>query len=839
MPLMLHMPFIKRQLTRSGKQAVVFVLCVVLSLVTLVALGGFGRSVHDSLLKDARKLHAADIIIHSHAPISKPLADSIASLESRGEVKAARTYEFYSVVRTTEGERSLLAHLKVVEKGYPFYGHVELKSGRPFKDVLGKGRIVVEQTLLDRLHIEPGKKLHVGSAVLTISDVVLQEPDRPVNLFSLGPRIFISADDLDALDLVGKESRVEFGCLLKVGQEKDLDRIAAELASVAVKDQEYVQTYKNAESRIKRFFDNFLFFLGLIGIFTLLLAGIGIQSTLASFLKEKEQTIAVMKSVGATSRFVALQYVLVLGVLGLGGTVLGIWLGFALESYLPVLFKGLLPDSVAPAVSWRILFEALVLGILVVSLFAFLPLYRLGDLKPGAIFRKEETGGKKGLPYYATIFAIFLFFAAVTLLGLKDLKIGLWFIFGVLALILVSALVTQLVLFLLKSFLLKKNRLRSLTLRQALRGLFRPRNGTRAIIITLAASLSVIFSLTLLEQNLDATFVESYPANAPNLFFLDIQPSQLDSFSKTLGMPSEYYPVIRARLESINGNAIDRKKERQRKGDNLAREFNLTYRDHLLEDEKIIQGGSLFRSDWGDAQVSVLDTVVGMKKIEIGDRIVFNIQGVDLEARVSSIRSRTKHFIQPFFYFVFPEKFLKDAPQTIFTAVNVERDRIGGLQNRIVSKFANVTVVDVTETVSVFSRVLKRLSEVTRFFTSFSIVAGILLIVSSVFATRFARIQEAVYYKILGARSSFVLKVFALENILLGSISACLGLAVSQAGSWIISRKVFDISYKAFPGLSLIMIGATILLVVSVGLISSLSILRHRPITFLREQAED
>jgi putative ABC transport system permease protein len=732
------------------------------------------------------------------------------------------------------GDRSLLAQLKVVEKGYPFYGNVELKSGRLLATALSRGSIVVEQPLLDRLGIGVGDRLHIGSTILTIADVVLHEPDRPVSIYSLGPRVFVSSEDLDALDLVKKGSRIEYNTLLKVRREKELDRIAADLQALALKEGERVETFRTAESGVKRFFDNFLFFLNLIGFFTLMLAGIGIQTALASFLKEKEQTVAIMKSVGATSRFVALQYVMVLSILGLIGTFIGVSLGFVLQNYLPFLFEGLLPHTRGAAVSWRTVLEGILLGGFVVVLFTFLPLHRLRELRPGAIFRKEESRAKKGTPYYAAVFAAFLFFAGVAFWRLKDVKIGLWFIAGVVLLILVTALVTQIAL-----VFLKKSRPRSLLLRQALRGLFRPRNATRPIIITLAASLSVIFSMTLLEQNLDATFVKSYPPDAPNVFFLDIQPAQLEEFSKELGMKTEYYPVVRARIGSVNGEPIDRQKERKRKGDNLGREFSLTYRDYLIEDESVIKGGSLFRSDWGEAQVSVLDTVMEMRGMQIGDRIVFKIQGVPLEARISSVRTRSKQFIQPFFYFVFPEKTLKDAPQTIFTAVNIQKERIADLQNKIVSRFPNVTVIDVTETVSTFSKVMHKLSGITRFFTLFSVIAGVLLIISSVLATRFARIQEAVYYKILGARSEFVLRVFTLENIFLGLISGCLGILISQAGSWIISRKVFDIPYSAFPGLSLMMVLGTVGLVAVVGLLSSLSILRQRPVIFLREQAED
>jgi putative ABC transport system permease protein len=291
-------------------------------------------------------------------------------------------------------------------------------------------------------------------------------------------------------------------------------------------------------------------------------------------------------------------------------------------------------------------------------------------------------------------------------------------------------------------------------------------------------------------------------------------------------------------VEEINGKPIDIEKQREGRGDNLSREFNLTYREQLLEDERIISGKTMFRKDWPEQQVSVLDTVLKMHKMELGDTISFKIQGIPIQARIASIRTRTSGGFTPFFYFVFPESLLSDAPQTIFCAARIEKSRITAIQNRIVARFPNVNVIDLTETVVVYSRIMGRLSNIVRFFTSFSIIAGVLIVVSSVFATRYARLQEAVYFTILGARRRFVLAVFAAENLFLGVASGVIALVISQLGSFIICWKGFDISYRVYPGASLLLVLATTALVVGVGMAVSLPILRQKPVTFLREQED-
>jgi len=831
---LLNTRFVTRQIVRSSRQALIFVLCVALSITTLISLNGFSASVNTTMRNDAKTLHAADIIIQSNYDLTPATVDAVAQVEAQNEAVGSRVWEFYSVVRSQKSRHSLLAKLKIVQPGYPFYGKVRLQSGRDFGSVLTPGNIIVAPNVLDRLHLQVGDSLGVGTAVLTIKDVVLQEPDQPVNFFSLGPRIFIAADDLNRLDLVKKGSRVQYLYLIKVLNEDRTRALADRLETAADPDQERVDTFRTAPSRIKRFFDNLLFFLSLICIFTLLLAGIGIQSALSAFLREKEKTIAIMKTVGAKSHFVTRQFIFILGTLGLAGTVLGLLSGLALQNALDVLFRDLLPQNVTLIISWAAVLEGFCLGVLVVGLFSFIPLHRLKEIKPVEIFRKERIRAKAGPPIYLSAALICAFLLLLVFWQVQELTTALYFVLGVVLLIIVTTFLTWMVL-----FILKRTRVHSLMIRQAIKGLFRPKNATQPIIITLTASLAVIFAIYLIEQNLDANFIRSYPENAPNVFFLDIQPDQLEKFSAQLGMPARYYPIIRAKILSINGEKVERRQERRRRGDNLARTFNLTYRNYLLEDEVIIKGQGLYRQGWGDLQVSVMDTVAELRQMKIGDRITFKIQGVALEARIASIRSRSRESIGPFFYFVFPENALREAPHTIFAAVRIAKPQIAAMQTKIVENFPNVSVIDTTELLTIFTAMVRKLSLIIRFFAAFSIVAGMLIILASILATRYARIQEAAYYKILGARSTFVLKVFTLESLFLGLISATQALMISQVGSWLIGLKVLHIFYHPFILDSALLVAATILLVVIVGLLPSVSILRQKPVVFLRQQTPE
>lgn len=832
-----HFRFIFRQIGGSSQQAVIFVLCVALSLLILTSLGGFSSSVRSSMLQDARHLHAADIIIHSHYPFSPPLAAAVRAMEKRGAARGARVTRFYSMARNPASEKSILSDLKVVEPGYPFYGRVRLASGREFQQVLAEGSIIVEGILLERLQASIGDALQIGSASLTIADVVLEEPDRPVSFFSFGPRIFVAAADLEKLDLITKGSRIQYNWLLRAADPAAVDRLADELATAAAGSLEEVRTFRSADSRVKRFFENFLFFLNLIGIFTLLLAGIGIQTSLQALLRENTFTIAVMKSLGATSRFILLHFLLMILVLGTAGTILGVALSHLLQLTFPALFAGMLPVGVRLTIAWDAVSEGLVLGTAVVCLFSCLPLNRIKNLRPALMFRKEAAPAANGLMQYAAGALIVLFFAGLVIWQLEDVEIGLYFMLGAGGLIGLNAVAAQgFILF------LRKKTPRALALRQAFRGLFRPNNATRAVLITLSASLAVIFSIFLINHNLRATFIQSYPPDLPNVYFLDIQPEQKERFVEILGMEADYYPIVRARLAAINGRPVDREEEREKRRDNLAREFNLTWRDFLLEDERMLEGETLFGAGSGatpgrdEIPVSILDTVAAMGDMQVGDLLEFNVQGIPLRARVTSMRTRTESGVRPFFYFVFREEDLSETPQTIFSAVRMDRDRLPEVQNQLAGSLPNVSVIDVGSTIEVLARIMGKMAVIVQFFTSFSILAGLLIVISSIFATRLARIREAVYFKILGARGSFVLRVFAWENLLVGLFCALNAGLVAHAGSWIICTRVFDIPYHLLPGSTAVMAAATVLLVIGVGLGASIPILRQKPVAFLRDE---
>lgn len=837
--MIIHWRFLWREMLAARRQASVFILCVALSITSLVALNSFRSDVFRSIIGDARGLHGGDLIVRSYYDLSPGLLAAAEALERQQIAQdRLRTWEFYTVVRHAATEETLFANILAAQPGYPLYGEVQLASGEPLAKRLMPGSVIVGMNLLERLGLKVGDSLSVGSMVLTIADVVVRESTRPVDVFNFGPRVFVAAADLKAMNLIQPGSRVQYKLLLKITDEKQLESAATALEQAAIAGQERVSTFRNARSGLKRFFDNLLFFLSLISIFTLLLAGIGMQSSLAALLREKERSLAIVKALGASQQFLVVHSMLLVLLYGLVGSFLGIGASVVLKYFMPLLFAGIIPAESVVGLGLADIAEGMLLGFVVVVFFTFLPLYRLREIKPNAIFRSESIRLPKGGVYYLAIVAGFLLLTLLVIRQLDDLKTGVYFMAGSTALILVVGVLAKLLLRLLAYLKISR-----LPIRQAVRSLLRPGNSTQPVLVTLASALSVLLAIYLVEHNLRATFVESYPVDAPNLFLVDIQPSQRQGVLDLIGKEVDLYPVVRARLKAINGSDVSRSERRGRFSDSLTREFSLTYRNQLLDDEVVIAGGSGLYRLAGDGpiplQVSILDTVADMGDMELGDILHFNIQGVELKAEVTSIRSRNKSKLYPFFYFVFPTEYLAKAPQTLFAAIHVGQAEIAELENRVVAAYPNISTINLAETAAELGLVMAKLVGIVNVFAGFSILAGTLIIISSVLATRLARMREAVYYKVLGGKSTFVFSVFFYENLLLGLLSSLLAVVLAQAGSWALCKFVFDIAFRPYWIAAMILIGGTIMLVVGVGLFSSINIIRQKPIVFLREQTNE
>jgi putative ABC transport system permease protein len=221
--------------------------------------------------------------------------------------------------------------------------------------------------------------------------------------------------------------------------------------------------------------------------------------------------------------------------------------------------------------------------------------------------------------------------------------------------------------------------------------------------------------------------------------------------------------------------------------------------------------------------------------VELGDIVVFLIQGIEIEAQIVSIRKRVSENIGAYFYFTFEKEVLENAPQTIFSIAKIESSQIPYIQNEIVKDFPQVTVINGEKTAKTVGEIIGQISSIVSFFTLFSLGAGILILLSSIISTNSQRTQEAVFYKLVGANKSFIRKVFMYEYLIIGLISSLIAIFISSLATFLITKYFLEIKFLFLTQEVIIYLFLTIFIIVVIGYLSSINVFVKKPIEYIRE----
>jgi putative ABC transport system permease protein len=592
-----------------------------------------------------------------------------------------------------------------------------------------------------------------------------------------------------------------------------------------------LQTWQSAEARLQRFFDEMLRFLATLAVFILLLAGMSVQSTLSAFLNQRRTTLATLKALGATSSFITRHYAALVAAFGAVGLLVGIGGGLLVQFSLAAPMQRLVGPTLQVAWSPLSIGVAVACGVGVTAVFTRYPLAALQDVKPHHVFKFEPT---PAVP--RRLFSAANGVALVLGLGLLLYEVRSALATACIALVMALLFALQGVGCWIALRHLRTPRWRSLPWRHAVAGLFRPGNQSWLVAVNLATALTVLLTIVSVEGNLRNDLLLSYPSDSPNVFFIDIQKDQTKAFQQALGVPCELYPVVQARIASVNGKPVVHEDNPEYRKGNLDREVRLTYRDHLLDSERLVGADTLFGSQTDVAQVSLVRELADDAHLHVGDRLIFNIQGVDVPAVVSSIRELSREGIRPAFEFVVSPAALADAPATFFTAVHLPD--VPAAQNRLAAAFPNVSSIDVHDAMLTLSQRLSELDTIVRFFTWLCLATGGLMLLGALLSTEAGRLQEVVYFKLLGARRSFVVTVVTLEGWLLGALASLLAVVEAQALTWGLCRYALDIDFVpnwTAAGVALVLLPAAVALL---GLWGSRPLLQQKPAAYLRQQED-
>jgi putative ABC transport system permease protein len=833
----------RREIRASWRRLLFFFLCIGIGVGSVIALRSIIQNASRSVAGEARVLLTADVQIDSTRqwkPESLAAIDRIArtpSVEARTE-----TIESNTMVRAAgSGEGTLMVELKGVDPPFPLYGDFKLADGKPFNhSLLENDGAIVAPLLLERLNVRTGDRIKIGESDFEIRGVIEQEPGSGGG-FRLGPRVFISRSAVEATGLVGFGSRARRRILLRV-REGALDSVVQTLRAELKGQLVTVNSYKDAQQNLSEQFERTENYLSLVGLIVLVLGGIGVSSVTRVFIEQKKTSIAVLKCIGGTGRQILAAYLAQVLILGLAGSLLGVALAALSLMLAGHYFAESLPANMSYRLSASAVIQGMGLGLLISLLFSVLPLLRIRHIKPNMLLREDEgsarTGRRDGARWAA---------GALVVLGLMvlsswqagSLRIGLIFLGGLAATASILYLAALLLILLLR-------RLRpagSFALRQAVSSLYRPGNQTRVIVMAVGLGAFVVMAIHSLQTNLLDEIDVARRTNLPGMFLIDIQPDQKEGvenlITQATGVKPELIPTVRARIFAINGREVDLEdQDMRRERGRLGREYVVTYRPRLESNETIVAGRFWDAQPSVEPEVSIEEGMRGLAGLDVGSSITFDIVGRKMTARVTSIRRVDWRNSRTGFMVLFRPGSLEGAPQMLIAPINgpegaQERARF---QRRLLDSYPNISVIDVAEVVSTISRILNNVTLAVSFMGGFVLLCGVLILVGSIAMTKFQRVYEAAVLKTLGAKRKVLLMILFVEYGLLGLVAGLIGALAAVALSYSIARFVFDIPWTYSPLVSLAGIALTVLLVMSVGVASSLNVLTQKPLAILRGQ---
>ena len=837
-----------RELRASWRRLAFFFLCVAVGVGAIVALRSVIQSVGVAMTSETRALTAADVLIESDQPWTEEALRLInAAVAAEPGIARTASIEMATMARPADETKTIakVVELRGVQAAFPFYGEFVLQDGRPYRHrLLAGGGALVRPELLAQLDLDVGDDIVIGQGTFEIRGVIVREPGGQLGAFSLGPRVLVDHDDLLATGLLELGSRAERQLLLRV-PDAGIDPLIDALREPLRDEFVSIRSYRRTEDRIAANLSRAENYLSLIGFTVVVLGGIGVWSVTRVFMQQRIRSVAILKCLGATGGQVLAIYVTQVAAMGLAGSLLGVVLAGGIMATIPPALTeqaasaaGLTELSyglTASAVS-----QGLGVGVLVSLLFALGPLLEMRAIKPLALLR----WGLVTTPARDWVQAgvVVLLVVGLVLLAswqASSWEVGIWVCGGFATVAVLLYLAGQGLIRVIQPL----GAGAGFVVRHAVLNLARPGNQTRVILLAVGLGSFFIIGIQAVQANLLSAFALEIREDTPDMFLIDIQQDQADGVRAMIadqtGVDASLLPVIRARVTGVAGvrTTLDGPRALRRRG--VGREYTVTYRGYLEENERVVAGAFWSAAPSDQAEVSIEESVRDRLDLEIDDTLRFDVLGREVTATVSSVRtvdwddSRSGGFM-----FLFRPGVLDEAPHSFIAFLQGPAEALARarLQRDLVAEFPNVSVIDGIEVIATIRRILSFVTLAISIVGGIALASGVLILIGSVAMTRYQRLYETAILKTLGATSRTIVLMLLFEYGTLGILAGLIGSAGAVALTWGLTRFLLEISWNPAPLVNVGGLVITAFVVAVVGVAASLDVLRKKPLGTLRAE---
>lgn len=786
-----------KELSSQKRLSFLFILNLSLGLSSFIALEGFKSSLDGTIKQRSKGILGADYGVRAKRPYTDEEKQLLKELAPPG-AEESRLMEMLSMVVGPQ-KTSRLVQLKAIENNYPFYGEIKLKDygvlDLALKEKMQASQgILVYPELLTQLKVKVGEEIIIGNLPFKIFDIIEQDSAAGLST-NMAPRIYLHFDQLQNTGLVQPRSLINHFIVYKTPSldSEDLSDLRQELFDRLETVDIRVFTHENSSRQMTRMFRRLSDFLGLTSLVALFLSALGGGFLFRVYLRGKVKDIAILLSLGATPSFALRLYslqVLILGLLGFVGASL---LSTLLVPGLGQVVKGILPYEITFSLST----ESLILGFLVGTLGCLLTclplLLSVRNVKPGLLltgsYQIKTSLGQNLL----ALTPAFFFFWGFSIWLSHSFKVGSLF---VLTFIISSLLLGLLALVFLK-FCERLYTLAPLSLALALRDMSRQRFTSLVSFLAIGLASLLLNLIPQIQNSLDQELTLPGKSALPSLFMFDIQDEQLPDFHAALkaeGIEAKALsPMIRARLKKVNGKEFDKGKgygtktlsrEQEREMRFRNRGMNLSIRAGLSESERILAGkpieGSYVEGNETLPKVSLETRFADRLGLKIGDELEFDVEGVPVMGQVENLRTIRWTSFQPNFFITFQPGVLEPAPKThIATLPGLNQDKKNRIQNLLVEKLPNITIVDVSRVVQRINQVMTQMSFALKFMSFLCLVAGMCVLYSIANHLTRRRRFDIGLMKTFGATGSLIQGQFLWQFLTLSASASLLGILLS------------------------------------------------------------
>lgn len=809
----------------------IFSLAIVSGIAALVAIHSLKASVEKGIQIQAKDLLGSDLQVSSSQSISP---DDVAGLAKRAS-RITREIAFPSMMSFPNGSARLV-NVRALEGDYPYYGKIETTPADAWQQRTEQPGVLLDAALLEQFQVKPGDEVELGRTRLKILGAIRNAPPRASRFSAIAPEAYVHLGDIQQSGLIGANSLVTHLVHLEIPQPPPSAELKENIRRAFPAASWRLETPEDRQETLGDALDLFQRYLGILALASLTLGALGVAGAVQSHINRRVATIAILRCLGAPRQLAAAVYIAQSAALGFFGALLGAGIGILLQTGLLSLFRDSLPVAVDPSPEWATVFRTTLAGFAVCCGFALIPILKIHRISPAATLRSGSflPGSLlRTLPVYVLLTALLVVLA---LTNDADWKRALALVGGL-------AVAFALVILVARTLMAATRRIVRPSwpylLRQGISNLHRPGNQTLLFLLSLGLGTFLLLTLLLVGHLLQQRLHITEAAENPNLYLIDVQPDQVEGVTalvKSQGLPVlETAPMVTMRVQSLNNVPVTKAEGVPRWIAN--REFRSSYRAHLNSSETLIAGQ--WHDTVPDAQgpipVSLEEKIAGDMRLKLGDTLTLDVQGVTLEARVTSIRKVDWSRFNLNFFMVFPPGALEGAPGFhVVTTRTPDAAAVGRLQQRLTRDYANVTSIDLAQILETIRTLFTQISWVVTLLGGLTLIAALPIVTGTLLNGRDVRLRESVLLRTLGASARQVRTILVIEYATLGILAALTGTLLAVGATSLLAIYVFKTPPAPHVGVLLTAFFTTTAIAVLGGLALSRGVSNHPPLDILR-----